>query len=237
MEYKVDDETTRPLTVKDFDPEDQPREKAQKHGCGVLTVPELLAIILRTGTTGNPITELCRNLMKENQGRLHRLERRTRKELLATKGIGLTKCIQIEAIMELMKRYAEEAPLREESINNADKIFHRMRYKIGNLEHEEVWILLVNRRNQVIKEVKLSSGTAIASLFDVKTAIKHALLEDADGVILSHNHPSGGVTPSIQDDQITKELKDACKFMKLRMLDHVIVTDTSYFSYHEEGRL
>ena len=235
MEYQ--ESSQRPLTVKEFDPADQPREKAEKHGCGVLTVPELWALILRTGTPGNPITELCRTLMKDNGGKLHRLERRTRKEIMAMKGIGMTKCIQIEAVMELMKRYAAEEPVREESINSSEKIFQRMRWKIGNLDHEEVWVLLLNQRNQVVKEVCLSTGTSTASLFDVRTAIKQALLENAEALILTHNHPSGGLIPSSQDDHITKQLAEACKYMHYRLLDHVIVTDTGFYSYHDEGRL
>jgi len=231
------DTKPRSLTVKDFDPDDQPREKAEKYGCGVLSVPDLWAIILRVGTPGNPVTELCRSLMRDNDGKLHRLERRTRKELLARKGIGMTKCIQIEAVMELMKRYAAEEPVQEMSIDCADKIFQRMRYKIGNLDHEEVWILLLNRRNKVIREVCMSTGTATASLFDVKVAIKHALLENAEGIVMTHNHPSGGILPSTSDDMITRDLKEACKFMNLRMIDHVIITDSGYYSYHDNGRL
>lgn len=235
MEYSEAMNTVR--TVKDLDPDDQPREKAERHGCAVLSVPDLLAIILRTGTPGNPITELCRDLMRDNGGRLHKLERRTRKELMAKKGIGLTKAIQIEAVMELMRRYAAEEPVNESPIDCSRKIFERMRYKIGNLDHEEVWILLLNRRNMVIREVCMSTGIATASLFDVKIAIKHALLENAEGVIMTHNHPSGGTVPSASDDKITRDLKEACRFMNLKMLDHVIVTDTAFYSYHDEGRL
>lgn len=237
MEYP--DLNSRPVirTVKDFDPDDQPREKAEKFGCGALSVPDLWAIILRTGLPGKPITELCRDLMRENNGKLHNLERRTRKELRNIKGIGLTKSIQIEAVMELMRRYAAEEPLLEESITSSEMIYKRMRHKTGNLDHEEIWILLLNRRNQVTKEICLSSGTSTASLFDVRTAIKHALLENAEGIILTHNHPSGGTTPSESDNKITRELKQACDFMKIRMLDHVIVAANGFYSYHDNSRL
>ncbi len=230
-------ENNKPKTVKDFDPEDQPREKAEKYGCGVLSVPDLLAIILRTGTTGCPITQLCRDLMQANNGKLHQLQRRTRKELRQVKGIGLTKSIQIEAIMELMRRYAAEEPVLETPIDSSEKIYRRMQYNIGNLDHEEVWMLTLNRRNIVTREVCLSTGTATASLFDVKVAIKHAILENAEGVILTHNHPSGGLVPSTSDDRITRDLKQACQYMNIRMFDHVIVTSNGYYSYHDNGRL
>lgn len=125
MDYQQETEQTqRPRTVKDLSPDDQPREKAMKYGCGVLSVPDLWAIILRTGTPGNPITDLCRELMQKNDGRLHRLERRTRKELSALKGIGQTKSIQIEAVMELIRRYVAEEPVRK-SRCRAQNIFLR----------------------------------------------------------------------------------------------------------------
>ncbi|MBD5298507.1 MAG: DNA repair protein RadC [Bacteroides sp.] len=227
----------KPLTVKELDPEDQPREKAEKYGCGVLSVPDLWALILRTGVPGVPITRLCREMMHQNDGRLHNLERRSRKELRSIKGIGDTKSIQIEAVMELMRRYAAEEPYRERPIVSSQQIFDRLKYNIGNLPHEEIWLLLVNRRNMVIKEICLSKGTSTASLFDVKATIRHALLEQAEGLILAHNHPSGGTQPSESDNKITRELLEACRFMRLRFLDHVIVTSAAYYSYHDSGNI
>lgn len=224
-------------TVKDLDPEDQPRERALKYGCGVLSVPDLWAIILRTGTPGNPITKLCRQMMSANNGRLRDLERRERKEILAIKGIGETKCIQIEAVMELMRRYAAEDPSNEKPITSSASIFQRMCRRIGNLPHEEIWVLLLNRRNMVIREFCMTTGTATASLFDVKMAIKHAILEGADGIVLCHNHPSGNLIPSEPDNAITRQLKGACDFMNLRLLDHVIVTAAGHYSYRDEGKL
>lgn len=235
-EYEDIEKIARPRTVKEFDPDDQPREKAEKHGCGVLSVPDLWALILRTGTPGMPVTELCREMMKQNSGKLHRLERRSRKELRDIKGIGLTKSIQIEAVMELMRRYAAEEPIQEQPITSSEQIFKRMKYVVGNLPHEEIWLLLLNRRNIVTKEICLSKGTTSASLFDVRMAIKHAIMENAEGVILVHNHPSGGTRPSDCDDRITREFKEACGFMRIRILDHVIVTSDAYYSYHDSGR-
>lgn len=224
-------------TVKDFDPDDQPREKAEKHGCQVLGIPDLWAIILRTGTPGNPVTKLCRDLMNDNGGRLHNLERRTRAEIRKVKGIGLTKSIQIEAVMELMRRYAAEEPLAEQPIKSSESIYQRMRFRIGNLDHEEIWMLVLNRRNQVTREIRLTSGSSVATVFDLKNAVKHALLENAESVILCHNHPSGATTPSPQDDNITKKLAEACRFMDIKMLDHVIVTATGFYSYCDNGKL
>ncbi len=232
----TEEAVVKPRTVKEFDPDDQPRERAERHGCGVLSVPDLLALILRTGVPGMPVTDLCREIMRQNSGRLHELERRSRKELRKIKGIGLTKSIQIEAVMELMRRYAAEEPFQEIPITSSDQIFKRMRQVIGNLPHEEIWLLMLNRRNQVKHEICLSKGTSTASLFDVKAAMKMALMENAEGVILVHNHPSGATRPSDADDRITREFKDACGFMKIRLLDHLIVTADAFYSYHDSGR-
>lgn len=227
----------KPLTVKEMDADQQPREKAEKFGCGVLSVPELWAIILRTGTPGYPITDLCRDLMRKNKGSLHRLERRTRNELKEIRGIGITKCIQVEAVMELIKRYSTEEIPQDEPIVQSEQIFIRMRNVIGNIDHEEIWALYLNRRNQIIKERMMTTGTGNASIFDLKMAIKHALLENADAMILCHNHPSGSKKPSVQDDKLTADLKNACKFMNIRLLDHVIVTADGFFSYRDSMKL
>lgn len=217
--------------LKDLDAEEQPREKAEKYGCGVLTVPELWALILRTGTPGNPITQLCRDLMHANGGTLHALERCTRQQLRSVKGIGTTKSIQIEAVMELIKRYTDEQQSPDEPIKNSADIYRRLKNHIGNLPHEEIRLLILNRRNVIVRERKLTSGTATASLFDVKVAVKHAVIDDAESVVLVHNHPSGNLRPSEPDKRITKELKTACGYMGIRLLDHVIVTSHGFFSF------
>lgn len=228
-------------TIKEMAKEERPRERAINHGIGSLTTAELLALILRTGQPGLPITDLCRQLMDDNDNSLLRLERRSRRELTLTKGIGDAKALQIEAMMEVMRRYQKEsidsATRRLDQIQTAKCIHDRMRYRISNLDHEEVWILLLNRRNEVIKEFRLTSGSSIASIFDTKMIIKRALLEDAQGLVMCHNHPSGTLRPSPQDDNITRKLVEACKTMDLRLLDHVIITVGGYYSYSDEGRI
>ena len=224
-------------TVKDLDSDQQPREKAAKYGIGALSVPELWALILRTGTPGYPITELCRDMMRNNEGNLHRLERRTKQELCEMKGMGEMKATQVLAVMELIRNYClEDIPL-DDPIRSSSQIYERMKPKIGNLDHEEIWMLLLNRQNIIKKEIKLTSGTSTASVFDTKNAIKIAILENADGMILCHNHPSGSLKPSPQDDNITRDLKEACRFMNIRLLDHLIVTAKGFYSYNDTSRL
>lgn len=233
--YEMSERPVR--TVKEMDEDQQPREKAEKYGIHVLSIPELWAIILRTGTPGYPITELCRDMMRENKGSLHRLERRTKHELCEMKGIGQVKAIEIMAVMEMIKKYLAEDIPDDDPITHSNQIYERMRPKIGNLDHEEIWILLLNRRNQVMKEHRLTSGTGTMSLFDNKQALKLAILENSDGVILCHNHPSGALKPSPQDDKMTHDFKEACKLMGIRLLDHVIITAKGYYSFNDSSKL
>lgn len=223
-------------TIKERDPMDRPMERAISHGCSVLNVADLWALVLRTGQPGKPITELCRELMRSVNS-LHNLERRSRKQLMEFKGIGITKAIQIEAVMELIRRYSTEEEAALPLITSSDAIFRYMAPIIGNLPHEEIWVLYLNRRNQVQSKMMITKGSAVASVFDLKKIIKHALLEDAQGVVMCHNHPSGNHLPSTQDDAITQTLKRACQTMDLRFLDHVIVTTGKYYSYHDSGKI
>ena len=226
-------------TIKEMAKDERPRERAINHGIGSLTTAELLAIILRTGQPGLPITDLCRQLMEDNDNSLIRLTRRSRKELMLTKGIGDAKALQLEAMVEVMHRYQHEVTHKECGyiIKSFVDIERRMHPRIANLDHEEVWIMLLNRRNEVIKEFRLTSGSSIASVFDTKMIIKRALLEDAQGIVMCHNHPSGNLHPSIQDDNITRKLSDACTAMDLRFIDHVILSIGGCYSYADKGRL
>lgn len=229
------------LTIKDMNEEERPQERALTYGIQSLTTAELLALILRVGQPGMPITDLCRQLMNDNENSLLRLERRTREELMLTRGIGKTKALQVEAIMEIMRRYQREtvdyASGKTKRIYSSKDIHERMRYRIANLDHEEIWVILLNNKNDVIKEFCVTSGSAVASVFDCKMIIKRALLENATGLAMCHNHPSGNLMSSPQDDQITRKLKEACRSMDIRMLDHVIVTVAGFYSYSDEGRL
>lgn len=223
--------------VKDMSPDDTPRERAEKYGCGVLSVPDLWALILRTGTVGNPITHLCRQLMAQNDNRLRTLERRTRQEILSIKGLGKLKALQIEAVIELIRRYNSEAPAENPLIRNSADIYRTVRQNLGGLDHEEVWVLLLNRRHEAVKFVQLSKGGWSSSIFDVKMLIKEAMLENTSSIALCHNHPSGNLQPSTQDDNITRRCREACAIVEINMIDHIIVTADSYYSYADNGRL
>ena len=230
-------ETIRSFTVKDMDADDQPRERALKYGIATLSTPDLWALILRTGIPGKPITQLCRDLMRDNENSLFRLERKSLKEIMTSKGIGQTKGLQILAVMEITRRYNREKTIERAVITSSQAIYDFMRSDIANLPHEEIWALYLGRRNDVIAKKRITQGSATASIFDIKAIMKEALLMDAQGMVLCHNHPSGNLTPSGPDDQITKKMKDASALMDIRFLDHLILTSSGYYSYFDSGRL
>lgn len=230
-------EEQRILTVKDMDPDDQPRERALKHGCGVLPTADLWALILRTGLPGKPITDMCRDLMHSCDGKLFRLERMERARFMQVKGIGTTKALQIEAVMELIRRYCKETVGSAVRITRSEDIYNVMRHEIGNLPHEEIWTLFLNRKNEILSKMQITRGSSTASVFDLKRILKEALMRDADGVVMCHNHPSGNLLSSIQDDDITRKMQQGCRAMDLRFLDHVIVTSSGFYSYADNGKL
>lgn len=223
--------------IKDMDPDDQPRERAERYGVGTLAVADLWSLILRTGTPGKPVTEMARDLMRVNGGSLHSLEHRERPELMQVNGIGITKAIQIEAVFELMRRYNLETADEKPHLTSARQIFEYMCPRIGNLPHEEIWILNMSRSMQVISCYRHTSGSATASIFDVKAVIRTALLNRAQYLIMVHNHPSGTLKSSPPDDHITKLLRDAAATMEMPLMDHLIISSTGYYSYAEHGKI
>lgn len=223
--------------MHEVDSDDRPYERAVAHGCDTLSNADLWALILRSGRPGLPITYICRELMRMGGGSLHALERRERKELLAITGIGPVKAIQIEALFQLLRNYMHETMADRPQIRQSSHIYDLMRPVIANLPHEEIWVIYIDQSNRVIARMMVSAGSSNASIFDLKKVLKHALLENAQSLVLCHNHPSGNNSPSVQDDQITHQLKNAASQLNIRMLDHVILTASGYYSYSDNSRL
>lgn len=215
-----------------------PMEKAEKYGIKSLSPSELLAIILRTGQPGCPITMMTAELMRRNEGKLKVLERRSRDELMSIPGIGRVKAFQIEAVLEIMRRYNMEKLGDRVVIRSSSDIFQFMQPEAGPLNVEKIWILLLNRSNSIIERREVSVGGTAATVFDLKTILRQVIVTPGvEAVIMVHNHPSGNLRPSPQDDNITRLLSDGCNYLGIKMLDHVIVTQDGYYSYSDENRL
>lgn len=215
-----------------------PMEKAEKYGIKSLSPSELLAVVLRTGQPGFPITEMTAELMRLNDGKLKVLERRSRDELMAIPGIGRVKAFQIEAVLEIMRRYNIEKLGDRIVIRQSADIFSYMQPEAAPLSTEHIWILLLNRQNALIDRRMVSAGGSSATVFDLKNILRQVLITPgAEAVIMVHNHPSGNLRPSPQDDGITSQLKEGCAYLGIKFLDHVIVTQDGYFSYNDENRL
>lgn len=225
------------LTVKDLPTDDQPRERAKRFGIASLSNADLFAIILRTGTRGYPITTLCRDLMKMNENKFINLERQTRDQIMDINGIGELKAMQIEAVMEIVRRYSREKVGDRLCITDSKVVYDAMRPEIANLPYEEMWCLFLNRANRVIGKMRVSQGGSTSTVFDLKKVIKNALMAHAEGIVLCHNHPSGNIHPSGPDDGITRMFKEACKTLDLNFVDHLIITTDGYYSYNDSSSI
>ena len=157
--------------------------------------------------------------------------------LTEIEGIGENTAIKVMAAFELGKRRQQERAKMQESVSSAVQIYNIMRPIMMDLKHEEAYLLLMNQNFRLIKTVKLSQGGIAETSVDIRIAMKHAIMNNATVAALCHNHPSNNIKPSHDDDRLTERVKKACDIMRIRFLDHVIVTDGHYYSYHEEGRL
>lgn len=226
-----------PQTVKDLPPDEQPRERALKYGVGALSNADLFAIILRTGTSGYPITDLCRDMMRMNENLILNLERKSRQQIMEMKGIGETKALQIEAVMEIVRRYCREQIGERVHVKTAKTVFDIMKPEIANLPYEEMWVLFLNRSNRIVSKLRISEGGSTSTVFDVKKVVRNALYAHAESIVLCHNHPSGNIRPSGADDAVTKSCNEACRSMDIKLLDHVILTTDGYYSYNESSSI
>ena len=228
--------------IQDVDEDDRPYERAWRYGIETLSDADLLAIILRTGMPGRPVTHICREIMKKCGGSFRRLSQTSPDELSRFRGVGNVKVLQIRAAMEIVKRFNQERVDSAPVINSSSMAAELMMPIIGNEPVEHIYVLCLGQSLRLLKAAEISRGVVSSTVFDVKPVLKAALSVDAQNIMLCHNHPSGNMKPSIADDNITRELKEACGLMKLRFLDHVIVGGGTnelpeYYSYHDNGRL
>ena len=223
--------------ITSWSEDDRPREKLSRIGAENLSNAELLAILIGSGNTKESAVDLMKRILKDCDNNLGILGRKSIAELTEYNGIGEAKAISILAACELGKRREHEEARQRIDLGSPDGIYKHLLPKIRDLDVEEAYIVLMNNNFKHIKTVRLSHGGITETAVDVRLIIKEAVLCNATVVALAHNHPSGNIQPSGNDDQITRQVQRACDAMRLHFLDHVIVTDGAYFSYHESGKL
>ncbi|MBQ8702440.1 MAG: DNA repair protein RadC [Prevotella sp.] len=225
------------LNINQWSEEDRPREKLMRLGAEVLSDAELLAILIGSGSTRETAVELMKRVLSDCGNNLNSLGKMSIEELCKYNGVGEAKAITILAACELGKRRQMEKAEERKKIKTSADIYNYMHPKMQDLDTEESWVMLMNQNYRLIKAVRISHGGITETLVDIRIIIKEALLCNATVVALCHNHPSGSINPSKEDDRLTTRLDEACKTMRLYLLDHVIVTDGSYYSYHDMGRI
>ena len=215
--------------------DDKPREKLMLKGKSVLSDAELIAILIGSGSRDESAVDLSKRILKSVDNNLNALGKLSISQLIQFKGIGEAKAISIISALELGRRRRTEDALELIKITSSKAIFELMQPVIGELPHEEFWIVYLNNSNKVISKSQLSKGGITGTLVDVRLVFKNALEIGATSLILCHNHPSGTLIPSDADKQITKKLKLAGDSLEIKVLDHLIVTESSYFSFVDEG--
>ncbi|MBQ4223978.1 MAG: DNA repair protein RadC [Prevotella sp.] len=224
------------LNINQWSADDRPREKFMERGPEALTNAELLAILIGSGNTKETAVDLMKRILADCDDKLNVLGRKTMEELTDYNGIGAAKAITILAACELGRRRQSENVDRLK-MDSASSIYLYLHPKMQDLGVEQAWVLLMNQNFKLIKGERLSVGGISETSIDVRQVLKLALINNATVLAIAHNHPSNNPRPSRDDDRITERMKKACDIMRIHFLDHVIVTDGQYYSYHEQGRL
>ncbi|MFS9168898.1 DNA repair protein RadC [Streptococcus mitis] len=213
-----------------------PRERLAKEGVEALSNQELLAILLRTGTRQASVFEIAQKVLS-NLSSLTDLKKMTLQELQSLSGIGRVKAIELQAMIELGHRIHKHETLEMESILSSQKLAKKMQQELGHKKQEHLVALYLNTQNQIIHQQTIFIGSATRSIAEPREILHYAIKHMATSLILVHNHPSGAVAPSRNDNQVTKLVKEACDLMGIVLLDHLIVSHSSYFSYREKTDL
>ncbi len=225
------------LGILSWAEEDRPREKLVLKGKSTLSEAELLGILIGSGTRSLSAVDVCKLILQETGNDLNQLAKLTVKDLQKFKGIGEAKAISIVAALELGRRRKEAPPAKRIKITSSQDAYDAIKPELWDQPHEEFWLLMLNRANQVIRKERSSAGGVAGTVTDPKIIFKAALQHLASSLILVHNHPSGNLKPSEADLRLTKKLKEAGALLDIPVLDHLIFTDHGYYSFADEGVL
>ncbi len=225
------------ITIKSWAEEDRPREKLLLKGKHILSDAELIAILISSGNAEETAVELSKRILAGSANNLNELSKLSVHDLIKFKGIGEAKAITIVAALELSRRRKPEDKIKRDQIVTSKDAVNIFQPLLGDNAHEEFWILFLNRANFVTGKQNVSIGGMTGTVVDPKMIFKAALDAKAVSIILCHNHPSGNVKPSQQDIDLTKKIVAAGKLMEISVLDHVIVAQSAFFSFADEGMM
>lgn len=225
------------ISIKNWADDDKPREKLITKGRTALSDAELLAILINTGNTTDSAVDIAKKLLATVNNDLYKLSKLTVKELSKIRGIGPAKAVTIIAAMELGLRKKNDVKEELLIIDCSTKAYNHLLPYMSDLQHEEMWLVLLNKRNQIIGTHVISRGGVAGTVFDSKIIFNLALTHLASAMVLAHNHPSGNLQPSKPDIEITAQLQAGAKLLGIQLNDHLIITQKSYYSFADEGML
>ncbi|MCL2072306.1 MAG: DNA repair protein RadC [Marinilabiliaceae bacterium] len=222
--------------IKDLATEDRPREKFLQKGFFALSDAELIAIIIGSGSSKESAVELAQKIMIKYRNNLNELGKATVEQLTESfHGVGIAKAVSIVAAMELGRRRSFQNVLESPVIDNSFDIFNLFLPILGDLQHEEFWVLFLNRANKIISKYNVSKGGISSTSADVRIIMKKALENNASSIVICHNHPSGKSNPSNEDINLTNRLVEAGKIMEIPLRDHLIISDNRYYSFYDNN--
>ncbi|MBF6610125.1 MAG: DNA repair protein RadC [Chryseobacterium sp.] len=225
------------MSIKFLAEDDRPREKFLMKGKNALSDAELLAIIMGSGNRQESAVDLARRILNAVENNWHQLSKLSVKDLMKFNGVGEAKAISIASALEIgRRRAAQEVPERKKITCSKD-VFEFLKPYLGDLQTEEFWAVFVNQNNRILHFSQLTTGGISSSIVDVRILFKTALEHFATAVFVAHNHPSGNLKPSQEDIRITKQIAEGGNFLNIKLLDHLILNQTSYYSFADEGLL
>ena len=229
--------STDKLNINQWAAEDRPREKLERLGPQALSDAELMAILVGSGSPKEDAVSLMKRLLNDCNNNLNTLGKMTIADLCRYNGIGPAKAITLMAACELGKRRQATPAESRPELSTATRVYNHMHPKMQDLDVEEFWILMLNQDQKLIRQERIAHGGITEVAVDLRLVLKECLLANATVLVVCHNHPSGSLRPSKQDDAITRSIQQACQIMRIHFLDHLIIADGDYFSYREAGRL
>jgi len=222
-------------SIKQWAKDDRPREKLLLKGAATLSNSELLAILIHNGSKEKTAVDLAKDILKLSKDNLSELGKLSVKELTKVKGIGEAKAVTISAALELGRRRQATGSLQKKIITASNDIADYLMAKLKDYRHEVFAVMYLNRANKINHFEIVSEGGITGTVADPRIILKKALEEDAVNIVLCHNHPSGSLKPSRADEELTNKVKEAARYLDIRVLDHIIISDDGYFSFADEG--